>query len=413
MKEIIKRNSTIIQNFSYITLLQIFLLITPLITYPYLTRILGLELYGWVITAHVVASYCSILVDFGFKSVSARHVSLHRNNKEKLSEIISSILTLRFVFWCISLIVFSSIIYFIPAYREHYLLFLFSFGITFNELLFPQFYFQGIERMKDIATINIFIRSLFVLMTFIVVKDTADYYYVPLLTSIGYFLGGIYALFIIFKKDCIKFKFQSRNTMMFYLKDASTIFLTDVVCTIKDKLNYLLIGATLNMSSVTIYDLGSKFTSIIVKPIGILSTVFFPRIAKNKNMYFVRKMSIYIFCATILIVVLMNIFLPVIVDFFIDEQVDLLSIRIFLLCPIFLGISSFIASNGIIAFGYNKYLLYSILITTSIYVVTLLVMLISGILNSIYSFVTLTLISYLSESIYRIWVMRKIQKIEI
>ena len=52
-----------------------------------------------MITAQIVASYGSILVDFGFKSVSAKHVSIHRENKAKLSEIVSSILTIRFFLW--------------------------------------------------------------------------------------------------------------------------------------------------------------------------------------------------------------------------------------------------------------------------------------------------------------------------
>ena len=136
--ELLKRHSVLFENFTYISILQIFVILAPLLTYPYLVRVLGSDLYGWVITAQIVASYGSILVDFGFKSVSAKHVSIHRENKAKLSEIVSSILTIRFFLWLCSLIVYMGIIRFIPLYREHFWLFFFSFGITFNELLFPQ-----------------------------------------------------------------------------------------------------------------------------------------------------------------------------------------------------------------------------------------------------------------------------------
>ena len=90
-KSLLKRHAVLFENFTYISILQIFVLVSPLITYPYLVRVLGKELYGWVITAQIIASYCSILVDFGFKRVSARHVAVFRDNKEKLSEIISTI----------------------------------------------------------------------------------------------------------------------------------------------------------------------------------------------------------------------------------------------------------------------------------------------------------------------------------
>ena len=194
-RQIIKKNKVLVENFSYISALQIFLLLSPLITYPYLVRVLGRELYGWVITAQVIAGYCSLIVDFGFKSVSAKHVSIYRENKDKLSEILSSVLLVRFLLWFFCFIVYTIIVYQIDSYREHIWLFLFSFGITFNELLFPQFFFQGIEKMKYIAILNIGIRLFFLLLIFIVVKETEDYVIVPLLSSIGYFLGGVVSLY--------------------------------------------------------------------------------------------------------------------------------------------------------------------------------------------------------------------------
>lgn len=76
---------------SYITVFQVFVVLVPLAIYPYLVRVLGKELYGYVITAQVVASYASVFVNFGFRTVSARFVSIYREDKEKLSEILSSV----------------------------------------------------------------------------------------------------------------------------------------------------------------------------------------------------------------------------------------------------------------------------------------------------------------------------------
>ena len=99
--ELVKSHRTLIENFSYISILQVFILLTPLITYPYLTRVLGTELYGLVITAQVLSSYATIVVKFGFDSVSARHISMYRDDKSKLSEIMASILAMRFFLWVI------------------------------------------------------------------------------------------------------------------------------------------------------------------------------------------------------------------------------------------------------------------------------------------------------------------------
>lgn len=408
----IKKHISLFENFTYITVLQLFIMATPLITYPYLVRVLGRELYGWVITAQVLASYCSIFIDFGFKAVSARHISVYRNDPDKLSEIVSAILSLQFFIWGVCLFGYVLFVYMISSYREHLMLFLFSFGLTFNELLFPQYYFQGIEQMKYIAMLNIAIRIIFVVLTFVVIQSADDYLYVPLLSTAGYFIGGICALYIVFVKHKIHFSPLPFKTIFFYLKDASPIFFTNVICTIKDKLNYLLLGNFVGMNEVVVYDLGAKFTNVLTKPATVISTVLFPKIAKERNIFLFKKMMILISVLIIILVLLLNLFLPDIVHIFIVETIDLFPIRLYTLAPIFLSLGSFIASNLIVALGYNKYMLHSIIITTFIYLLLLGVFCWFEWLYSVTSFIVLTVLAYLCEFVYRWIISLKIIKIE-
>ena len=411
-RELLKRHSVLFENFTYISILQIFVMLAPLITYPYLVRVLGSDLYGWVITAQIVASYCSILVDFGFKRVSARHISVFRDNKEKLSEIMSTILTLQAILWLFCLGIYIIVIGLIPAYRQHFWLFVFSFGLTFNELLFPQYFFQGIEKMKYITIVNIVIRSIFIVLIFLCITTTEDYVYVPLLFTVGYFIGGILALYVVFVREKIVFRLPSYANMKYYLKDASPIFFTDVICTIKDKLNYILMGSWVGMSDVVVYDLGSKFMNVILKPAGIVGTVLFPKIAKERNVLLFRKTVLVLFACTLGLVIVLNLFLPQVVHFFIDEEIDLLPIRLYLLAPVIVGVSSFISSNLMVALGYTKYVLYSIIVTTAVYLSLLAGMYFMDYLTSVTSFVLLTVASYLGELIYRLRIMFKIERLE-
>ena len=63
-----ERNRTLVQNTSYITILQVFNVIAPLITYPYLVRVIGRDMYGVFITAQVLVSYISLFVIWGSDS---------------------------------------------------------------------------------------------------------------------------------------------------------------------------------------------------------------------------------------------------------------------------------------------------------------------------------------------------------
>ncbi len=412
VKKLINNNLILFQNLTYISLLEIFIVVSPLITYPYLIKTLGLELYGLVITAQVIASYAIIVVNFGFRSITAKDISIHRDNINKLSEIISSILIIRFILWLFCFVIYFIIISIIPLYNMHLLLFLLSFGITFNDLLFPQFFFQGIEKMKFITFINIGISSIFIILIFLFIKDPKDYYLVPLFKSIGFIIGGIISLYIIFFKEKLYFKIPKFDTLKIYFKDASSIFATQIISSIKDKFSYILVGTFVGMNDVVIYDLGAKFTTLLTKPGAILSRVLFPKIAKERNFKLFKKSSLIILGLTILAVIILNIFLPYVVNLFLNKKIDLLPLRIFLFSPVFLSLSSFIATNNIIALGYNKYILYSIIVTTIIYAFFIFFMYSINMLHSIFVFIIITVISYLSELVYRLYVSNKIIKNE-
>lgn len=398
----IKNNKKIFSNFSYLAILEIFILIAPLITYPYLVRVLGRDLYGWVITAQITASYCTVIIDFGFKRISARHIATNSDNPVRMSEVISSILTLRWMLWIVSFILYLGIILLIPSYRHQLLLFLYSFLTTLSSVLFLDFYFQGTENMKYITIINIIVRGLFVAATFIVIRSSADYLYVPLLWSVGYVLGGLISIGVVFFKHKIKFNIPHRSDLKLHMREGSIIFFSEVMLTIKDKFNYNLMGAMIGMADIVIYDIGSKITNILLKPITILSTVLFPRMAKSPSVAVAKKTMLGITLLSILLVGITNIFIPWIVKFFIAEDIDLGAIRLYSLAPIILGVSSFIAVNVFYAFGKDKWILNSTYVTTIGYLILLAVMYMCGLLNSVLAFVILTISAYFIEAIYRI-----------
>lgn len=409
-KKIISNNSVIFENFSYVALLELFVVISPLITYPYLIKTLGTELYGLVILAQIFASYAVIVVNFGLRTILPKHISIHRNDKTKISEIISSAFCIRLIFWVVSLIFFYCVIIAIPRYNEYLLLFILSFGMTFNDLLFPQFYFHGIEKMKFITFINIGVNSIFILLTFIFVKDHADYYLVPMFKAIGLLSGGIISLYIIFFRHNIKFRIPKKQILIMYMKESLSIFSTEIVTSIKDKFNYIFLASFVGMSELVIYDLGAKFTSILVKPVTILSKVIFPKIAKERNILLSQNTALRSFILMVIVILSFNLFLPFIVKLFISETINLMPLRIFSLAPLFLSVSSFVATNSIIAFGFNKYIFYSIIVTTIVYFTFLGIFYFSNSLNTVTAFVIIAVVSYLAELIYRVVIAKKITK---
>ena len=141
-------NKKIIENFSYLTLIQVFNLVLPLIIYPYLIKVLGKEVYGTIIFTQTVATYFTIFINFGFNIFGAKEIAINKENIKKINEIFSSILTIKSIFWIISILILIISLFLLQIETDEILLYIFSFLICIHEVLFPQWFFQGIEKMK-------------------------------------------------------------------------------------------------------------------------------------------------------------------------------------------------------------------------------------------------------------------------
>lgn len=407
---LVYKNKVLVENFAYMALLQVFIMAYPLITYPYLVEVLGREIYGVFLTAQVLVSYVSLFVDFGSNFVCTKHISLNRDNPLKLASILSNVLAVRFVIFVILFLVYSLIILIVPQYSKYKVIYLLTFGFVTNELFFPQFFFQGLEKMKLISIINVITKIILLPFIFILVKNANDVYMVPIIYSFGFFIGGLISLYYIRFILKLKFVRPSLKESIYYIKDCSSVFATDLICTVKDKFNYFFVGSMLGMSEVVIYDLGVKLYTLAAKPYIIICTVLFPRLAKSRNLNHVKNTVLFTFLITLIVIVLANLFLNEIVLFFLNEQIDLFPIRLFLFAPLILSVSYVISNNFFVAFGYNKYLFYSIVFTTIVYVMLLISCYFFNFLNNVTIFVMISIVSFSVELIYRLFLVRKICK---
>ena len=89
LREKLGRNKTVLANVSYLSILQIFTILFPLLTYPYLLRVIGLDLYGVIVFAQTIITYVSLVINFGFNMSGAKNVAICKENKELLSRIVN------------------------------------------------------------------------------------------------------------------------------------------------------------------------------------------------------------------------------------------------------------------------------------------------------------------------------------
>lgn len=376
MKNSLTKYRTLVSNFSYLSILELLSLLFPLITYPYLIHILGKELYGVVIYAQSVAAYLTIIVNFGFNISATKDISINRDNIYSLSRIVNSIILLKLVLFLIIALPYVCIIL-LTNITYHKALYIFSLGLCIQEVFFPTWFFQGVEKMKYITLISFISRLCFLLLIFILVKSSSDYLYIPLF----YTMGGIVSTLISFYILKNKFKLLFFHERINYLelkqlfKDSLPFFFSRFINVVTEKTNTILIGPLLGYEAVSTYDLGVKIINILRIPLSLVSQVLYPSVAKSRNLNLLKISLKGVAVFSIVLIILIYFSAPYIVNFLGNGQLPEATKIVYMLSCIlpFVGCSYILGASTLVVFGYTKEYNVSVLLGFISYISIVLV----------------------------------------
>jgi PST family polysaccharide transporter len=202
--------------------------IIPFILIPYYNKIFGVEQYGELIFIQAIATVLLYLTDYGFVVTGTREVSIHSQNNERLSSLVSSIIVVKFFLTVIVFIVLTLVVWLRGLPLSVALLYLLSFMALSLQNFMPNWFFQGMKRNFIITFTNLFSKILLVVLVYFVIDAGSPLWIVPLIDSISYllFFGvGLYLVFSFFKlrfilpsKELVKSNFSlSRDNFLITL----------------------------------------------------------------------------------------------------------------------------------------------------------------------------------------------------
>ncbi|MHC0448117.1 oligosaccharide flippase family protein [Flavobacterium sp. 3-218] len=356
VKQLILNYQVILKNFSYLTVLQLFNIILPLVTYPYLIKVLGVEKYGTIVFIQSIMMYFSMLINFGFNISATKEIAEHKGNSEKINEIVSAIFLIKLFLWISSLLLMLSLLIFSSSFRKEYLLFLFCFGITFNDFLFPQWFFQGIEKMKYITFISILSKVLFTILIFLFIHKRSDYLYVSIFQGFGAFFSGFIAIYILKTREKVVFSLQSKKVLRYYFLESLPLFISTASIQVYVNANRILVGAFLGMTEVAFYDLGEKILRLIKIPIGMFGQATFPMLVREKNISKINKMMKFTVLFTTLFVLSIFVSASFIIKLLGSNEMQgaIVIIKILSFSAVMTAFSQFLGTSRLIVFGFQK-----------------------------------------------------------
>ncbi|HOP51024.1 MAG TPA: oligosaccharide flippase family protein [Ignavibacteriales bacterium] len=331
----------LLENFIFLSLLQMVYYIIPLITFPYLIKVLGTEKFGLISFSQAFIYYFVILTDYGFNLSATRSISVNRNNQQKISEIFNGVMFLKLIFLIITFILMTIIVFSFKKFYENWLLYLLTYGLVIGQSLFPIWLFQGMEKMKYITLINVLAKVIFTIAIFIFVKNSADYILVPFFNSLGFILAGIISLIIAIKNFHIKFYLPNYSTLKYYFKDGWIFFKTTVFLSAYRESNIFILGLITNNTITSYYAIAEKTIKIIQSIQTPLGQALYPHVcnkyASDSNNFtqyhFKYQKIIYLFYLVIAIVTFLfsNYIIKIITGLTINEAIINLKILSFVL----------------------------------------------------------------------------------
>tara|TARA_B100000767_G_scaffold168515_1_gene157775 strand:- start:518 stop:1780 length:1263 start_codon:yes stop_codon:yes gene_type:complete len=290
--EIINREElkTILNNFFSLTLLKALTYLLPLITFPYLIRVLGVEKFGLIMFAQATMYYFEILVDFGFNLSATREVALNAKNKSKLNEIISSVFSIKLVLLIISGLLLLLILSVIDRFYDESLIYYYSFLKVIAFAFFPVWFFQGIEKMKYVTIINIISKLIFTILIFVFIQSETDYLLVPLVNGFGFMIGSLVSLYYVFKRFNQSFVFNKFTIIKQSFIDSSMFFLSRLSVSLYTSSNILMLGLVASNVMVGYYAIAEKLYMVLRNLYQPIVQVIYPYISKSKNVKFFKKL---------------------------------------------------------------------------------------------------------------------------
>ena len=272
---------TVLGNFASLSVLQAITYVLPVLILPYLFRVIGPEKFGLIAFAQAFVQYFMILTDYGFSISATKEISLCQHDRAEISKVFSSVMTVKIGLALLSLVLLSCAVYFIPRFRDDWMVYALSFGMVLGNTLFPVWFFQGTEKMKYIADLNIAGGILTVLGIFFSVRGPEDYLRVPLIMSSVGILTGLWGQYIAFKHLGVSFRFPGHTSLRGQLTAGWNIFVSIVAINAYTTTRIFAVGLLTNNVTTGFYSIAEKLAGLCQTfPLASFSQALFPRLSR-------------------------------------------------------------------------------------------------------------------------------------
>lgn len=351
------------KNFFYSGFLTTANYIFPLLTYPYVSRVLGVTNIGLCNFVDSIVNYFILFSMMGINIVGIREVAACKGNRQKLSNVFNGLLWLNTITTIIALVVLVVTVIMIEQLREHWdLMVVGAIKLATNFMLIEWFY-KGLEEFKFITIRTLIVKILYVSTVFIFVNDRNDLTIYYLLTVLMITVNAL--INIIYSKRYVSFYFRGVEIRK-YFKSFLLLGIYMLLTSMYTTFNVAYLGFVAGETEVGYYTTASKLFQIFIALFTAFTGVMLPRmsslLSEGKVDEFKKYLSksveiLYLFSVPIVIVAI--VYAPVIIRVMAGEGYEgaILPMRIIIPMVAIIGYEQIIIVQGLMPLKQDKAIL--------------------------------------------------------
>lgn len=281
---------SIAKNFFYNVIYQIIILIIPLITVPYISRVLGSSGVGINAYTRSVLQYFILFGTIGIALYGNRAIAYVRDDKEKLSRTFWGIFVLKSFTIILSYVIF---VVFLSITKEYHKIYWIQSIYLIAAAVDISWLFMGLEDFKKTVIRNLIVRVIGICSIFIFVKDTSDLWKYVMILAVSELFGQMTMWAYIPKTvNLVKIKLEDIFT---HLKPSFYLFIPQIAVQVYVVLNKTMLGLMSSPSEVGFFDSSDRIVKMVLAVVTSMGVVMLPRVANTFAHGEIDKVNRYLY----------------------------------------------------------------------------------------------------------------------
>lgn len=255
---------------------QVATLVLPLLSIPFLARVLGPSALGELAAIQSLFATIGFIIEYGFNFSATRLAAIHQNDRSKLTEIFANVTGAKILLSLVFLLVSVALFFAVPVFRTLPLLFWLSCAGALAQGFNLMWFYQGIEKLSAAATVDILCKSCYILLLFLFVRTPEDLNLVMGFQSASFLLSLIINAYR--SRKYVNFPSLNLSGSLRALKEGKSMFLFRGMTLFYTTANSALLRLYVPASNVAYYSNAERLANVSFSAFGPLNQVFFPRL---------------------------------------------------------------------------------------------------------------------------------------